>query len=513
MTVANITETSQMQVFASRLRELHSLYTHLTMEYFRLPLTVRRYLYGSDAMSNPQVRAMAEAKFCLAATLQWKPCHNGYSIQTFINAVGGIESKTAETDGIEDELCPLWMNFFDKLVEVDRIVGGCLDAGTGLSDIQDCVETLLIIAETKYRWFHGLFELVLHGGHYSQGPGDARLTESMIFAGWNRFCFKIARGVSLADALRTTIRPVGRCRTAAKDVIHSGRNNKRECFCFVPPANFEPWLEMPSLVSNDVMQNHPQCSDNSPCRRKPDFCPCKARGKDCENGNCMLSGPWNWPCVPKQLSIARFHVPSYGAGHHCVEDAGKAGDLFDGFVFAKPPKALYPLPVSPTATLATYNKYWEMLCPIDFRIAFPTPSFQLYDLTAGAGLPLFEESFDTLPIQLLIELKAKAFFLSGFRIPYDVGEFPVKGAVVVPNFAIFDTGRMEALLQQLLVERERWRSDLLSRRTGNAGYQEPALGEDFVVVAIRAAVDDLIEHCGESLRRARRARRAEVVSK
>ena len=510
MTVANITETSQMQVFASRLRELHSLYTHLTMEYLRLPLTFRRYLYGSDAMSTPQVRAMAQAKFCLAATLQWKPCHNGYSIQVFINAAGGMEPKTAETDGIEDELCPLWMNFFDELVEAGRVVGRCIDAGTGSSHIQDFVETLLTTAESKYQWLHGLFGLVGRRGDYCPGPCDVKLTESMIFAGWNRFCFKMARGVSLADALRTTIRPVGRCRTAVSDVIHSGRNSKREYFCFVPPANFEPWLQMHSLVSNDVMQYYPQCSDSSPCRRKPDFCPCKARGKECENGNCMLSGPWNWPCEPKQLPVARFDVPSYGAGHHCVEDAGKAGDLFDGVVLAKPQKALNPLLVSPTATLATYNKRWEILSPIDFRIAFPTPSFQLYDLTAGAGLPLSEESFDTLPIDLLIELKAKAFFLSGFQILYDIGEFPVKGAIVVPRFAPFDTGRMQALLQQMLVERERWRSDLLSCRTGNAGYQEPALDEDFVVMAIRGAVEDLIEHCGESLSR---ARRAEVASK
>ena len=211
--------------------------------------------------------------------------------------------------------------------------------------------------------------------------------------------------------------------------------------------------------------------------------------------------------MPKQLPIARFDVPSYGAGHHCVEDAGKAGDLFNGVILAKPQKALDPLPVSPTATLATYNKYWEMLSPIDFRIAFPTPSFQLYDLTAAAGLPLSEEKFDTPPIDLLIELKAKAFFLSGLQIAFDIGEFPVKGAIVVPRFATFDTGRVEALLQQMLWERERWRSDLLSCRTGNAGYQEPALGKDFVVVAIRAAVEDLIEHCGESLARARRADR------
>ena len=124
---------------------------------------------------------MAQAKIALAATLQWKPSSNSYSMQTFIDVVGGAESKIAETDGVEDELCPLWIHFFDELVEADRIV--CVECGNGLSHIQDFVETLLTVAETKYRWLHGLFRLVVRGGDYSPGPGDVKLTENMIFAG------------------------------------------------------------------------------------------------------------------------------------------------------------------------------------------------------------------------------------------------------------------------------------------------------------------------------------------
>ena len=502
MTATQLPETSQRQVLVSRTRELHSLYTHLTMEYLRLPLTYRRYLYGSDTMPTAEVRDIAQAKFIIAATLQWKPSSNGYSV----DATGGMESKEAEIgESAVDELCPVWINFFDELVAADRILCALGETTTSASETQGVVETLLSIAESKYQWLHGLASLALRGGGYCPGPGDIGLTEAMIFAGWNRFCFKAVRGGTLADALKTTIRPTRPCNSAAKGALHAGQHNQREYFNFVSPPNFQPWLAACSPADNDLTGSHPQCADHSPCRRKPDFCPCKARGKECENGNCKQSGPWTWPCQPKQPPIAGFAVPSYAAGHHCVEGAGEAGELFDGVIFAKQHDALNPLPVSPTATLATYNKSWEMLSPIDFRIPFPTPSLQLPDLLARGGLPLSEASLDTLPIVLLIGLKAKAFFLSGLQVPYDIDEFPVKGAVVVPRFATFDTGRMEALLRQMLVERERWRPDSLACRTGNAGNQEPALGNDFVVAAIRVAVEDLIEHCREKLAKARRA--------
>ena len=502
MTATQLPKTSETQVLVSRTRELHSLYTHLTMEYLRLPLTYRRYLYGNDAMSTSEIRTIAQAKFILAATLQWKPSSNAYSV----DATGRMESKEAETgETAEDELCPVWTNFFHELVEADRILCALGETTTPASETKDVVETLLSIAERKYQWLHGLASLALRGGGYAPRPSGVELTEALIFAGWNRFCFKVARGGTLADALKTTIRPTRQFNNAGKDELHSGQHNQREYFNFVPPSDFQPWLTVSPPTDNDLAGSHPQCADNSPCRRKPDFCPCKARGKECENGNCAQSGPWTWPCQPKQPPIAGFAVPSYAAGQHCVEDAGRAGELFDGVIFAKQHHAMAPLPVSPTATLATYNKSWEMLSPIDFQIPFPTPSLQLPDLLARGGLPLSEASLDTLPIVLLIELKAKAFFLSGLQVSYDIGEFPVKGAVVVPRFATFDTGRMDALLRQMLVERERWRPDSLACRTGNAGYQEPALGNDFVVAAIRVAVEDLIEHCREKLAKARRA--------
>ena len=502
MAIAQLPETSETQVLVSRARELHSLYTHLTMEYLRLSLTHRRYLYGGDAMSTAEVRTIAQAKFILAATLQWKPSSNGYSV----DATGRMESKEAEmSETADDELCPVWTNFFDELVEADRILCALGETTTSASETQGVVETLLSIAESKYQLLHGLASLVLRGGGYCPGLGSVELTETMIFTGWNCFCFKIARGVTLAEALKATIRPTRRCINADNGELHSGRHNQREYFHFVPPSDYQPWLSESLPTADDLTGSHPQCADNSPCRRRPEFCPCKARGKECENGNCKQSGPWTWPCQPKQPPVAGFAVPSYSAGHQCVEAAGHAGELFDGVIFAKQHDALNPLPVSPTATLATYNKSWEMLSPIDFRIPFPTPSLQLPDLLARGGLPLSEASLDTLPIVLLIGLKAKAFFLSGLQVPYDIGEFPVKGAVVVPRFATFDTGRMEALLRQMLVERERWRPDSLACRTGNAGNQEPALGNDFVVAAIRVAVEDLIEHCREKLAKARRA--------
>jgi hypothetical protein len=188
-----------------------------------------------------------------------------------------------------------------------------------------------------------------------------------------------------------------------------------------------------------------------------------------------------------------------------VEDARKAGDLCDGVVFAKLQVGPDPIHISPTLLLQSYNALWESLAPSDHEVVWPTPSFKLRDLKADAGLPLSEELMQTIPWDRLITLRVKAFFLSGLKIPYDVGEYPVHEAVVVPRFATFDTRRMEALLRQMLIERQRWSYEALSRRTGTPGYETTALGNDWLSWAVRDAIEELIERCCESLTNAQRA--------
>ena len=497
-----MSQTPNMQKLVAQLRNLHSLYAHLTMEYLRLPLSCRKYVYGNESMPTHEVRAIAQAKFILAAALQWKSSHLGYNANNFPAATGATETKSGQGAGeVEDELCPIWIPFFMEMILADRLLSAYKDDPTYASTVFAYVEPLLRIAEDKFIWLHSLFTEVEQNGEYVRSSAGIELTESMIFAGWNRFCFNVAKR-GLADALET-VRPVRRRERRTTDTVHSGQSSRREFFSFAPPADFQPWVRV--LPLKEFREHHPQCAVDSPCRRSPDFCPCKARGVECENWNCSRSGPWKWPCVPAEPQVLPTSVPSYGAGHLCVEDAWNAGDLESGVVFRTPQVSLDPHAVSPTPLLQTYNALWERLTSSDNEVVWPTPSFGLSDFKADAGLPLSKELLRTMPWDRLITLKVKAFFLSGLQVPYDVGEYPVREAVVVPRFATFDSQRMQALLQQMLLERQRWSYDGLSRRTGMPGYEAPTLGNDWLSWAVRDAIEELIECCCRAISKARRA--------
>lgn len=493
-----------MQTYVAQLRNLHSLYAHLTMEYLRLPLSCRKYLYGNDSMTTSEARAMAQAKFTLAATLQWKPSYNCYNADSFMANVARPEMKTGEGAGeTEDELCPIWISFFDEIIEADRLLGLAKNNLQHSTDISAYVSTVLHAAEEKFAWLYSLAMEVAQHGEFIQSPGGIELTNSMISIGWNRFCLKAARS-GLADALQT-VRPVRQKGNAGIEAVHSGQSSRREYFAFVPAADYRPWLQVISAPTNGLSEYHPQCAADSPCRRSPDFCPCKARGVECDNWNCSRSGPWKWPCISVQPQVAHVGVPSYAAGHNSVEDAMVAGDLCDGIVYAKPQVSMHALPAEATPMLQTYNALWESLTPIDHEVVWPTPSFELRDLKADAGLPLRDELLRTMEWDRLITLKVKAFFLSGLKIPYDVGEYPVKEAVVVPRFATFDTQRIEALMQQMLIERQRWSYEGLSRRTGTPGYETPTLGNDWLSWAVRDGIEELIECSCKAMAKAERA--------
>jgi hypothetical protein len=495
-------EANNAQTLVAQLGNLHSLYAHLTMEYLRLPLSCRKYLYGNEATSTAEARAMAEAKFILATTLQWKPSYHSYDAERFATETGGRESKMVEGAGeAEDELCPIWINFFEEMVQADRLLSSCGGESIGKLAVYTSVEPLLQAAEDKFVWLHGLAMAVARNGEFEPPICGIQLTESMIFVGWNRFCSDVAK-FGLASALNS-VRPVRKRRAAAMEAVHRAQSSQREYFGFVPPIEYRPWI--PVLAANDFGEYHPECAIDSPCRRSPDFCPCKARGQECENWNCSRSGPWRWPCVPAEPQVVYTSVPSYGAGNDSVEDAWKAGDLCDGVVLATLQGSPDPLQISPTPLLQRYNALWESLTPCDHEVVWPTPSFKLRDLKADAGLPLSEELLQTMPWDRLIALKIKVFFLSGHKIPYDIGEYPVHQAVVGPKFATFDTRRMEALLEQMLIERRRWSYEAISRRTGSPDYEPPALGNDWLPWAVRDAIEELIECCCESLATARRA--------
>lgn len=165
----------------------------------------------------------------------------------------------------------------------------------------------------------------------------------------------------------------------------------------------------------------------------------------------------------------RYEAPSYPAAYHSFEEALEAGQVSDGRVYAKQTVSCDPLPVEPTRIMQMYNAIWTELTPPDLDIAFPTTSLRLEDLNFSGGLPFSDQERESIARRTWVSLKTKAFFLSGYGLAYDVGVLPSGHPVVVPELSTFDTGRMEALLSQMSIERQCWSAKSLSYRTGIEG--------------------------------------------
>ncbi|KAK3723985.1 hypothetical protein LTR37_001469 [Vermiconidia calcicola] len=497
---------STVSHFTSRLRSLRSDYIGLQMSYSRLFLTQRRYLYGSIMTPTKTVHAVAEAKFFLAAALQFV-------------ATGGLQSKKAEGEDEMDELCPVWMGFFDDLLQAATLVGQSQQDLNAVPDIAT-VDTLLVRAEAKYNWLQSLYATVSeHGEHDiwdgSEGP---ELTLEMVCMGWNRFCAKLAfRSVSLRGAIAAIRRP-DMLTQADQFEISCESQSRREYFAFAPEADFQPWvqyglqmLEEPKLQDSqtiehfvaarraweerqwDLVNNQPwlhhDLVDGEKFTAPLDFCPMKMRGDECANPNCVRNWPSTYGC-------------SAGKSERQADAGVSTGDAVAHGTKSASPRTKHrpsPIAVEHSPTLDAYNEGWnDMLqSPSNPWIPFPTPSFTVDDMTEKRGLGLAAEGVQNLSFHRCAELKTWIFFLNGMHIPWTVELFPVR---VQPHFETGDAERIKGSLEQLNKEDERWDARQLSQRTGQPDLVAKELGNDWLPVAIRKAIQELKEVCLEELR-------------
>ena len=503
MSIPYSSQSPLLNTFIPRLRNLHSSYQHLELDYARLPLSTRRHLYGHNVRALGEIRTLAEAKFLLAAVLQWSPSTHSYSVAMF-DADRGTVVK-AEGGGA-DELCPIWMNFFDELAMADHEVSRLAkDPDAAVSHQQ--VHSLILKAEEKNSWIETLFGVVAEKGEHIQGPCDFQLQDWMIYMGWNRFCFKVAEGVKFGNAI-AEFRQMGKSSGPDTSAIHYGQEGRREFFPFTTAAKYEPWATFAAGLFGGssvdwyapcMLDYHPGCAADSPCRRPLDSCPGKARGEECRNGNRMRAVPWIWPCVPKQEQIERVGGPYYPTGYPYGDSPAEAGKLSQDQVCDTTRASSDSIPAAPSAILTAYNARWNAISHFDPNIPFPTISFELDDLLERCGLGMPTDILESLTEGHLIKLKTQVFFLCGFNIPYDIGTHPYQGVIVVPKLPEYDTTRVSALLKQLKLERSRWMAELLSQRTGEPRKIERALGDDAGVVAIRDTVRDMIGVCERKL--------------
>ena len=305
----------QLQDMTSRLQNLHSLFTHLNNAYSRLPLVNRRHLYGNHTQTAQEVRVLARAKFVLAATLQWLPPIWNYNVDNFAATMGRIQRKGETEIETEDEMCPIWLDFFKEMVELDRLLA------LGQEDLSPLtVDMLFATVERKCAWLYALNQVVLEEGGWEAMPNGVDLSVSMIFIGWNRFCFRAATVNGLDQAI-TTIRPTRKVEALnGEGELHAGKNGQREYFAITPVVDYQPWALF------------------------EDF------GRGCGESDCIQTGGEGWH--RQDPSVERYETPSYAAAYYSVEEAFEADQLFDGRVYKKNDESCDPGLVVPTAIKA-----------------------------------------------------------------------------------------------------------------------------------------------------------------
>lgn len=92
-----------------------------------------------------------------------------------------------------------------------------------------------------------------------------------------------------------------------------------------------------------------------------------------------------------------------------------------------------------------------------------------------------------------MRFNASCFFIRAFEgMPY-IGETTSNKAVVHLSVAMTDEGKTALLKQMKRKEAVRWHPDKINARTGKVGEINEALGKANYVVAIRSAVQEVIE--------------------
>lgn len=516
-----------------RLLDLRANYRQVEIDYGKLPVSTRRYLYGNVSSSKANVRSLAEAKILLAAILQWSPTSNGFSVDTFVKQQGPVIRDPAESF---NELCPLFTCFFEDITKADYALSWYLQNFETTDTTLDAhyVDSLLVIAEAKLMWVQNLLRTVSTQGRYFPGEGRLALQDWMTFEGWNRFCLQLARGTDLQHAAHGLLQSDMSNTTEILPTELVGMDGHRIWFDLALAPGYEPWItfalsvfaepefDLRSATASDswafwyafpnlrwklsyqadpsLPDHHPDCADDSPCRRPYNACQCKARGQDCPNWDCVRDQAW-WACEPRvkpqNMLPWALGVPIYPSERSCtgsfpyLDSAPEyEPEMTSAFVTES---VTTPKSALSKTLISEYNARWDALTSESPYIPFPTSSFRLEQL--------LESSCTTNPStdDRTIELRVMSFFLDGFGLQHTRVADSGKGAVLELRASTEDEGVLGALNVQLSKEKDRWHPNGLSHRSGQAGVINEALGSDFVVVAIRAAINELAEICATRL--------------
>ncbi|KXS94228.1 hypothetical protein AC578_10922 [Pseudocercospora eumusae] len=169
-----------------------------------------------------------------------------------------------------------------------------------------------------------------------------------------------------------------------------------------------------------------------------------------------------------------------------------------------PPPPLVPK-VTHGARLAEYNARWKTLAPHEKNIPYPNPALGASGFQNRRALPYDQQKIALWSAPTIISVMTKRFFTEAFNVRTTLKMFSDDTSNVAFELQKNNSASaVIALRKTLKLESVKWHSERLSRRTGTPGLIDKAIGGMPGNVAVRSAVQELLEECDKFTNGARR---------
>ncbi|KAF2764571.1 hypothetical protein EJ03DRAFT_339688 [Teratosphaeria nubilosa] len=175
---------------SGRLSKLHGHYFRLGAQYRKLTTNTKRKLLGP----------FPEERFYVAAILQWEPAKNSFDLPSDLQNCSDIELVVTRKAGGLNEICPVWLDFFDDLREIKRLLKAI--APTPQEGYIGRIDMLLDAAESKADWVEEMLSKITAHPARPQSKEQQPVSHQYGYGGWNEMCMQIKGGpLHVADVM------------------------------------------------------------------------------------------------------------------------------------------------------------------------------------------------------------------------------------------------------------------------------------------------------------------------
>ena len=162
--------SSSQSTLIAYLAALIGRYREMEDEYCALGPITRRDVYGP----------FPEARFYCAAILQWRPSYHSFRPEKLFGKTELSNVVTTKTCSSRNELCPIWISFFDDIRQISSLLKK--------EDHPTTVSELLHGAESKADWVESILQDITS----LESPPIQAI--NLTFNGWNGLCLEIMPG-------------------------------------------------------------------------------------------------------------------------------------------------------------------------------------------------------------------------------------------------------------------------------------------------------------------------------